>query len=141
MNNEVLRVWRDGFAPLFSVAALRALADGLRADDRAILQGATTSPPPLMCVQDWPIEAADVIGYCGWKSEGLTTVGEVEEFFAKACFEADKLLGEPAGCRHFLNWQDDTPRDTMRAELLTEVERELALRGASDSGGDRGTRS
>ena len=30
-------------------------------------------------------------------------------------------LGEPAACRWFLNWFDDTPRDQMRRELLAEV--------------------
>ena len=74
-----------------------------------------------MCVQDWPVEAACALGYCGWQGDGLETVGEVEEFFARACFEADQRLGEPAACRWFLNWFDDTPRDEMRRELLAEV--------------------
>ena len=56
------------------------------------------------------------------------TVGQCEEFFAKCCFEADQSLGEPAACRHFLNWFDDTPRDEMRRELLAEVELTLAGR-------------
>jgi hypothetical protein len=89
------------------------------------VQGATTTPPPLLCVQDWPVEACCALGFCGWQGEALCTVGEVEEHFAKCCFEADQRLGEPAACRWFLNWFDDTPRDDMRRELLAEVE--LAL--------------
>ncbi|MBX9582421.1 MAG: hypothetical protein K2X87_19125, partial [Gemmataceae bacterium] len=68
------------------------------------------------------------LGFCGWQGEGLESVGEVEEFFARACFEADQRLGEPAACRWFLNWFDDTPRDQMRRELLPEVDRALAER-------------
>jgi hypothetical protein len=123
-------VWRDGIAPALSTAGLEALAEALRTDDKRLAQGQTTTPPPLMSVQDWPCEAADAIGYAGWQGEGLGTVGEVEEFFARVCFEADQRLGEPAACRWFLNWFDDTPRDQMRAELLAEVERVLSERKA-----------
>ena len=58
----------------------------------------------------------------------METVGEVEETFARVCFEADQRLGEPAAVRYFLNWYDDTPRDEMRKQLLAEVERALADR-------------
>lgn len=125
-------VWRNGFVPHLSTAALESLARGLREDDPKLVQGATTSPPPLMCVADWPNEASCALGYCGWRGEGLETVGEVEEFFATACFNADQSLGEPAGCRWFLNWFDDTPRGEMRRELLPEVERALAERLAAE---------
>lgn len=60
---------------------------------------------------------------------------QVEEFFARVCFEADQRLGEPAGCRWFLNWFDDTPRDQMRHELLTEVDRTLIERESGDAKG------
>src|SRR5579883_830765 len=103
------KVWREGFAPVLSTESLEALADALERDDRRLTQGSTTTPPPLMCVQDWPCEGACALGYCGWHGEGLQSVGEVEEFFAKCCFEADRRLGEPAACRWFLNWFDDTP--------------------------------
>jgi hypothetical protein len=122
------KVWRDGFSPLLPTAGLEALQSALTGDDTRLAQGSTTVPAPLMCVQDWPVEAACALGYCGWQGEGLETVGEVEEFFAKLCFEADQRLGEPAGCRWFLNWFDDTPRDEMRAALLDEVNRVLAER-------------
>src|SRR5262245_19683413 len=117
------KVWRDGMEPLMSVEGLLALQRALRNDDPRLGQGATTTPPPLMCVQDWPVEAACALGFCAWQGDGLETVGEVEEFFARACFEADQRLGEPAGCRWFLNWYDETPRDEMRRSLLEEVSR------------------
>ncbi len=122
------KVWRDGLAPLISTTGLEALAGALRNDDARLLQGATTTPPPLQCVQDWPVEAACALGYCGWQGEGLESVAEVEEYFARLCFEVDQRLGEPAACRWFLNWFDETPRDEMRALLLPEVNRTLAQR-------------
>jgi hypothetical protein len=105
----------------------------LTRDDPRLLQGATTSPPPLQCVQDWPVEAACALGFCGWQGEKLHTVAQVEEFFARACFEADQRLGEPAGCRWFLNWFDETPRPEMRRLLLVEVQRTLAQRLANQA--------
>jgi hypothetical protein len=124
------KVWRDGVVPLLSTESLEALRQGLVNDDACLIQGATTTPPPLQCVQDWPVEAACGLGYCGWRGEGLETVAEVEEFFARMCFEIDRNLGEPAGCRWFLNWFDETPREEMRQQLLAEVNRALALRHA-----------
>jgi hypothetical protein len=128
------KVWREGVAPQLSVAGLEVLQKALQADDERLLQGATTSPPPLHCVRDWAVEGACVIGYCGWQGDGLETVAEVEEFFARVCFEVDKALGEPAACRWFLNWFDDSPRQEVRPQLLAEVQRTLAeRRGQADA--------
>lgn len=120
------KIWRDGVVPLISLKGLEALLRALELDDPRLIQGATTIPPPLECVQDWPVEAACGTGYCGWQGEGLKTVAEVEEYFARICYEIDLRIGEPAACRWFLNWFDDTPRDIMRRLLLTEVR--LAIR-------------
>jgi hypothetical protein len=124
------KVWRDGFAGGISTPGLESLRRALASDDGRLTQGSTTSPPPMQCVLEWPAEGACAVGYCGWQGDGLSTVGEVEEYFARACYEADCRLGEPAACRWFLNWYDDTPRDLMRRLLLAEVTRELALRQA-----------
>ena len=121
-------VWRLGFAPQLTTVGLRALARALASDDLRLIQGATTSPPPLQCVRDWPVEGACGIGYVGWQGEGLGIVAEVEEFFARICFETDMSLGESAGCRWFLNWFDETPRAEMRCLLLAEIHRELTQR-------------
>ena len=120
--------WRNGFAKVLPLNGLESLRDALRSDDTRLTQGSTTTPPPLKCVEDWPVEATCAIGFCGWQGEELDTVGEVEEFFAKACFDADAQLGEPAACRWFLDWFDDTPRDEMRRELLAEVELAISAR-------------
>ncbi len=126
------KVWREGLVPLLSTGSLEALRRALAGDDPRLIQGATTTPPPLQCVQDWPVEAACALGYCGWVGDGLETVAEVEEYFARMCFEIDQRLGEPAGCRWFLNWFDETPRDEMRRLLLGEVHRALARRQSGD---------
>jgi hypothetical protein len=133
MIQTVIETWRkcfrEGIGPALSTAGLRALKAALEADDARLIQGATTVPPPLQCVKDWPVEAACPIGVAGWLGDGLRTVEEVEEHFARVCFEADRRLGEPAASRYFLNAWDDSPRDQMRQDLLYEVLRELDERG------------
>jgi len=125
------KVWRDGLAALIPTGALETLQVALRNDDPRLIQGATTAPPPLLCVQEWPVEGACALGFCGWQGEGRETVAEVEEYFARLCFEVDQRLGEPAACRWFLNWFDETPREEMRRRLLGEVQRTLAQRRAA----------
>src|SRR5712692_3541217 len=136
------KVWRHGLAPLVSTPGLEALRSALLTNDARLLQGATTTPPPLPCVQDWPVEAACALGFCGWQGDQLETVADVEEYFARMCFETDQRLGEPAAIRWFLNWFDETPRAEMRRQLLAEVNRALAARGAVNreeaSAGDNG---
>jgi hypothetical protein len=122
-------VWRQGFCPSIPTPTLEILAAALERDDPRLLQGSTTTPPPLMAVQDWPCEAGCLVAYVGWQGEELTTVGEVEEAFAKLCYDADNRLGA-AACREVMNFWDDTPRDQARAEFLAECRRELATRGA-----------
>ena len=144
-------VWRDGFVPQLTKQQLEALRDALASDDPRLIQGATTTPPPLMCVADWAVECGCVLSYCGVVANGgfesLTIkdywdkvknnptpckVGTAEEEFAKLCFNADQRLGEPAACRWFLNWFDDTPRNEMREKLLGEVELNLKERESKD---------
>ncbi|MBV9124134.1 MAG: hypothetical protein JO112_12310 [Planctomycetes bacterium] len=129
------KVWREGLAPQLSTRGLEALRQALIHDDPRMLQGATTTPPPLQCLQEWPVEGACGLGFCGWQGDDLKTVGQIEEFFARMCFEADQILGEPAACRWFLNWFDETPREEMRALLLPEVSRVLAHRATKKTEG------
>lgn len=127
------KVWREGFVPQLSTQGLQALKKALETNDERLIQGATTTPPSMECVQDWPVEAACALGYCGvadlggFAEEG-PTVADVEDAFANLCYQADQILGEPAACRYFLNWFDETPRDEMRRELLIEVELALSQR-------------
>lgn len=119
------KVWREGLAPLLSTEGLEALGRALVTDDPRLLQGVTTTPAMLDCAldreQDVLVEGACPVGYAGWICDGLETVAEVEEFFAQMCFAIDQRLGEPAACRWFLNWFDETPRNEMRQQLLAEV--------------------
>ena len=128
---EPIEVWKRAWraiAQQTSTKALRALQKALENDDKRLVQGRTTSPPPLQCVQDWAVEAACSLGYCGWQGDGLQTVGEVHEYFAEVCFAAGERLGEENGVRYFLAWFDETPREEMRFALLVEVQRELFCR-------------
>lgn len=130
------RVFREGFAPLLTRSQLEALRDAIRNDDRRLIQGATTSPPPLMAVADWPVEGACLLGHCGVTEcggFGVAKVGQVEEVFARLCFEADRRLGEPAACRFLLNSFDNWNRDEMRHLMLPEVELALAGRPEEDA--------
>ncbi|HEV3143774.1 MAG TPA: hypothetical protein VGZ47_07830, partial [Gemmataceae bacterium] len=123
------KCWRDGFAPVLSMAGLIALKDALQSQDPALIQGATTTPPPLNCCNDWPCEGACAIGLACWRGHhDAETVGDVAERFALTCQLADKRLGSPGACRYFLNWFDDTPREDMRRLLLPEVVLAIAIR-------------
>jgi hypothetical protein len=119
------KVWREAVAPLLSLEAIAALAGGLARDDARLLQGQTAAGYP----EEAPCRAACALGYCGWQGDGLETVAEVEEFFGQLCARINERYQEdPAACRWFLNWFDETPREEMRQELLAEVRLELERR-------------
>jgi hypothetical protein len=120
-------VWRRGFLPHLKERHLLALKSALQNNDPTLIQGATTSPPPLQCVQHWPVEAACLLSYMGWKGDALDTVAEVEDFFARLCFQAEKEIGEPAAHRWLLNFWDESDRAEAVAALLEEVNRALEL--------------
>jgi hypothetical protein len=122
-------VFRKGMAPALSTPALLALKHALVTDEPTLLQGITTSPPPLRCVENWPVEAACLVAYGPWKGDGLRTVIEVEDAFTIICARMDLCdrTDKPA-CRHLLNWWDDTPRAEAVAALLPEVNNELRRR-------------
>lgn len=126
-------VFKTAFAKLIPRESLLALAVACETDDPRLSQGSTCTPPPLMCVSEWPVEAGCGLAFCavplcgGFCPPDLrgdkeavqrhARVGKVEEQFAEWCFDADRILGEPAACRLFLNWFDDTPRPEMLRDL------------------------
>ncbi len=123
------KVWRVGVHPLLTVDQLESLRKAILSDDPRLIQGATCTPPPLSCLQDWPVEAACLFAFCGVEDHGgfgECKVAEAEEFFAKLCFDMDQNIGVAGGCRHVINWFDETPRDEMRRLLLPEVQRSIA---------------
>ena len=113
--------WRRGIAPLLPKENFSGLLELLKSDSRKLIQGDTTRPPPLQSVSDWPVEAGDLIVCAFWTDENWT-VSEAEEAFARVCFECDQILGECAGCRHFLNWWDNSPRYEVISAMIPEVE-------------------
>lgn len=121
-------VWRKGVAPSISTPGLKALQKALESNDRKLIQGAMTNPPPIPHMQDASVDGACAIAYCGWYGDGLETVGEVEDFFVKTCLEINHRLGEPGGCFSFINWFDETPRQKVNEELLGEVKLEIKNR-------------
>lgn len=135
---QAIESWREvlrkGFLPNMPTNGLIAAQKALASDDPRLIQGSTTTPPPVMCVRDWPVEAADFVGFVYWQSGTLeaNTVGCVEEAFARACFEVDEIFVEPAACRFWLNHWDETPRHALFSEILDEVNRELASRDGDE---------
>ena len=121
------RVWREGLAPHLSRAGLLALQSALFNDDPRLLQGTVSSPPPLDALRELAVNGACAISWCGWRGEGLRSVGQIEEYFHRICDAAAAALQEPAACRYFLTWYDAAPRAEMRREMLAEVK--LALQG------------
>lgn len=114
--------WRRGIAPLLSYKGLLALYQALACDDPRLIQGSTCVPlPHSRSVHSWPIERADAIAFCAWQGDGKETVGEAEEVFARLCFDCDQILSEPAGCRHWINWWDEAPRQEVFDSMLPEV--------------------
>lgn len=132
------RAWR-AIADQLSTQGLEALCRALVNDDKRLIQGATTSPPPLHAVFDWPVEACDAIVFTAWQGDGLCTVAEADEFFCRVCLETEHRLGEPAAVRYFLNQYDEWSRDEMRQRLLPEVECVLAQRQTDEAGLDLDT--
>lgn len=120
-------VWYRGASALADREGLESLLAACRRDDPRLVQGATTSPPPMVYTQDWPVEGCDALSWLFWREGLLESVGEVEEAFARACYEIDRLLGEPAACRHFLNWFDEGTRENVLRDLGAAVELSLMV--------------
>lgn len=125
MDTNAILVWRKGFCPNYSTAALAALAEALAANSECVIHDATTEPPALEACLNWPLKAACLVVAGPWLAGEVRTVSEAESKFAELCFAADKAMGEPAACRHPISVCDDGPRDLARRMFLVEVLREL----------------
>jgi serine/threonine-protein kinase RsbW len=68
------KVWREGIAPLLSTPALVALERALVRDDPRLIQGETCKPAPVQAVQDWPVEGACLVRYCGWQGDDRAAI-------------------------------------------------------------------
>lgn len=114
-------VLRAGLLPQWDAAIVAATLEAIEKDDPRLVQGSTCTPPPLMCVQDWPVEAVDILGIGALVSGQVRNVAEAEEVFARSCFEIDKRMGEAAACRWLLNWWDSAPRPEVLAMMREEL--------------------
>ena len=121
------KCWRIGFVPQMSERQLTALRVALEMDSPELVQGHTAIP---ICDGTAACEGACAVGYACWRGDGLVSTFQVYQRFAEVCFEADRLIADPAGCRWFLQWFDDTPREEVRRDLLGEIDAELARRPA-----------
>jgi hypothetical protein len=126
--NSWRKVFRDGIAPQLSTPALEELRKALSGDDPALLQGQTTAPLPCPDNDSLPVAGACPIALAGWRGEGLETVAEVEDYFARIVLGSDQALGQPASCRYFFHFADAVDRQTFRRELLAEVTQVLTER-------------
>lgn len=123
--------WRDGLAPLLTLEQLASLELALRFDDPRLLQGQTVEPPPVFYPDldhddpvnpgNMPPVAVCLLGWCAWH-DGCATTAAVEEYVQRAQVggELDALV----------DWYDETPRDEMRAALLHEIKRSIALKAS-----------
>ena len=149
------KVFRKGFLPaLWKLVGREGYATGLRAveekllddDDGSLCQKDTTRAAPQTGLwanhpNDFPgregcvCESACFVSFVAWKAGVVkpkherATIGEVEEAFAQVCFGIDREMGEPAACRWFLNWFDETPMSDVRQALLMETMRALSACG------------
>jgi hypothetical protein len=118
-------VFRRGVASAMTTAELEALADGLRVDDPALVQGATYVPDPYGIGRARPCACIGgcAIGYAAWKS-GRAWTHEVSGRFDEVALACNRLLGGEvaASVRFFTAFFDERPRDEVRRELLPVVE-------------------
>jgi hypothetical protein len=129
-SNAWQRAFREGFAPLLTTDGLRSLAKALERDDPRLITCATVYPPALAFCGDEPVERCCPLAWAVLDGHSLNaaTPTLLDARFSELCFKADALLGEPAAVRYLLNEIDTWDRDTMRRNLLGEVERTLAER-------------
>lgn len=120
---------REDGQPFLSTTGLRKLAHALAQNDLRLIQGTTTSPLPLACTQDWPVEGSCPWAFILWQGEQeAPTVGPLVDRWTLLCCEVDAAYSEPGAVRHFLNYWDERPREEVRAALLAEVQQELRRR-------------
>jgi hypothetical protein len=130
MTEAARKVWREGFVPLLSTAALLALQAGLRRRDPRITQGATTIPRPILKNASKPVQAACPVAYAAWQASPCThmRVAQLEEHWITLVNHAAEILGNPQATSYFFTWVDGATRDELFFHLLLEVQIALTAR-------------
>jgi hypothetical protein len=124
------RVWQEGIVPQLTTKGLQGLQKALEQDSPRLIAGATTSPPPLQCMANEPVEGCCPLCYAllDGKQPYAVSVGPLEQRFAEACWDADQRCGEPGAIRYFLNAADEWSRPELIKNLLPEVRLALTQR-------------
>lgn len=130
MNEVALKIFREGLAPILSLEGLLALERAMETDDPRLLQGGTTEPPPFSFCADWKPARACLIALPYWLGDGLETLGEIEEAFARTCHEIHLRTGIINAAGELLTPYDTMPREEMIATFLPEVKAAIASRRA-----------
>ena len=125
-----LTCWQEGIQPSISSTALRSLLEALERDDERLLQGASTSPPPLYPCDSWPCEASCPVCWLLWEGSQEMSVKEVCEFLGNIASHCEDALQEVGAIRHFMNWWDENPRELVRAKLSAWIAADLAARSS-----------
>jgi hypothetical protein len=121
------RVFREGISPQLPMSALEALRNGLLKNDPRLRPGMTVEVGWTAGGAPGILQAC-AIGYGAWKGICLESAADVESFFTEVCERANRLMGDPGACNHFITWFDGHRRDFVFPLLLTEVNRAIALR-------------
>lgn len=129
-------VFRNGVAKQLSANGLVALREAIKGDDPRLVQGITLKP--IVGGNHARVYSCCFISYAAWQGEGMELCGNVLDFFSRVCDRTNEaLMGKkvPSEIRDerfpvkaFLNWYDDTQREVVFADLLPEIELELASR-------------
>lgn len=128
MIPQWLTAWR-ALTPHLTTRALEALERACETDSGELVQGVTCVPSIMQCPGGTVPCQACLIGYAGWRGEGLETIGEIEDYFARMTWKIDDTIGKT--CSRWLTcWFDETPRAEVFAALLPEIRAELFRRGS-----------
>ena len=115
-------VFRQGIAPQFSLAGLRALRTALVVDDPRLIQGATMKPEVLLSGEADRISGCCLMAYPFWQGDGNRSHRMVETWAADVAAKLGTSITV------FLKFYDLTPRAELFALLLPEVEAVLQVR-------------
>jgi hypothetical protein len=130
------RVLAVGLLPFADSEALASLADALRRGDPRLVRRANFEPNFLR--PDVPVVACCPLAWLAWRGRPGVTAGEVDRAFGRLLRRCDEATGSRLAVQSFLDawdaWEeDDVPLPA--AELLAEVDAELARRAAAEGTG------
>lgn len=113
-----VKIFTEGLLPILSDQEKQSLRHSLTIRDPRFMQGATTFPMiSRHGAYQTTCERGCLIGVIGM-NKGLTTVGEVEDYFAHICHLVDVRMGEASIVRHLLNFYDQNDLDEVCDRLL-----------------------